>query len=49
MLEYYYKTYNVNAELDIKSVNAEIILQIYLHYIRQIIANTSFYDSSENI
>ncbi|KAM3133756.1 hypothetical protein pb186bvf_014165 [Paramecium bursaria] len=49
MLEYYYKTYNLNGELDIKSVNAEIILQIYLHYIRQIIGNTSFYDSSENI
>ena len=34
MLEYYYETYNVNGQLDIKSVNAEIILQIYLVYIR---------------
>ena len=34
MLEYYYEKYNFNGELVIKSVNAEIILQIYLHYIR---------------
>ena len=27
MLEYYYETYNVNGQLYIKSVNAEIILQ----------------------
>ena len=34
MLGYYYETYNVNGELDIKSITAEIILQIYLFYIR---------------
>ncbi|KAM3145892.1 E3 ubiquitin-protein ligase ubr3 [Paramecium bursaria] len=49
MLEYYYKTYKVNQDLDIKSINAEIILQIYLHLIRQIVENPNFYESSENI
>ncbi|KAM3145897.1 E3 ubiquitin-protein ligase ubr3 [Paramecium bursaria] len=49
MLEYYYKTYKVNSDLDIKSINAEIVLQIYLHLIRQIIENPNFYDSYENL
>ncbi|KAM3143178.1 hypothetical protein pb186bvf_004764 [Paramecium bursaria] len=49
MLEYYYKAYNVNSELDIKQVNAEIYLQIYLYLIRQIIGNSNFYDSLDNV
>ena len=34
MLKYYDETYNVNGEFDIKLLNSEIILQIYLYYIR---------------